>query len=119
VPATITGVSIDNDTTAATWTANANTKVSATLTGTFLSGGSVSLTGVAPTTGIALPGTPFGPTANGANVTDASLPFTFTITATDPIAEGSKLTFIVTKKAKDGSTTTSVPFVYTVPHPTQ
>jgi len=111
VPATITGVSIDNDTTAATWATNA--KVSATLTGTFLSGGSVSLTGVDPTA-TPLPGTPFSSPANG-NATDVSLPVTFTITATTAIAPNSKLTFIVTKKAKDGSTTTSVPFIYAVP----
>jgi hypothetical protein len=106
VPATISAVTISADTQSSTWASDS--KVSGIVAGAFLSGANITVT---DSTGAAI-GTIAPVTANA---TDASLPFTLTLSTT--VATASKLSFVVTKKAKDGSTNSSAPFSYTVPPP--
>jgi hypothetical protein len=113
VPALVSTVTIANDTLAATW--KSGSKLTGTVTGSFFSGASIAISGTGAD-GTALPSTDFGPlTIDTANASDSSLPFSITLGADIPT--GTKLTFVLTKKAGDGSTTTTAPFSYTVAIP--
>jgi hypothetical protein len=110
VPATISSVRIANETQAGTW--KSGQKISGTLTGSFLSGGTISVNGTGPDQ------KPLAAAALGAvqldqtTASDISLPFSLTLGADIP--NGTKLAFTVTKTAQDKSVTTSSPYIYTV-----
>lgn len=110
VPATISSVQIQNDRQGSTW--KSGQTITGTVTGTFLSGGALSVTttdatGATSTTALVSVNT--DPAAGS----DTSMPFTAVVGAND-IASGTKISFSVTKTAQDNSTTSSAPFQYVV-----
>jgi hypothetical protein len=110
VPATISSVKVANETLSATW--KSGQKLSGILTGSILSGGTISITGTNPA-GKVLDSALANLLADQTTASDTNLPFTATVGSSD-IAPGSKLSFVVTKTAKDKSTTASSPFLYIV-----
>jgi hypothetical protein len=110
VPATISSVRIANETQPGAW--KSGQKISGTLIGSFLSGGTISINGTGPDQ------KPLAAAALGAvqpdqtTASDISLPFSLTLGADVP--QGTKLAFTVTKTAQDKSVTTSSPFIYNV-----
>ncbi|MGO4518188.1 hypothetical protein AB4Y89_20535 [Terriglobus sp. 2YAB30_2] len=110
VPAIISSVQIQNDRQLGTW--KSGQTITGTVTGTFLSGGALTMTmidatGSASTTALASVKTM--PVASS----DTSLSFSAVVGAND-ITPGAKISFSVTKTAQDKSTTSSAPFVYVV-----
>jgi hypothetical protein len=105
VPAVIKDpVVIADDTKTATWAKGATVK--GIINGSFLTSGTVSLAK-------AVTGMPADFTVDTKTSTDSTLNFSFVLTADIP--QGTELDFVVSKKASDGSTTSSPPSKYVVP----
>jgi len=99
VPAIIDSVAVSEDASNAdTW--KSGSTVHAVITGSFLSGGVPSIVGSA-NLGIG------DPVVDSQNSTDKKLSFSFTLSKDIP--GGTKLQFVVTKRANDGSSTESKP----------
>jgi hypothetical protein len=105
VPAAIKDpVVITDDKKPATWAKGATVK--GIINGSFLASGTVALAK-------AVTGMPSDFTVDTKTSTDSTLNFSFVPTADIP--QGTELDFVVTKKASDGSTTSSPPSKYIVP----
>ena len=107
VPALITDIVLDQPKDAATtWEAASTTVRTGTILGSFLAGGTPSL--VDPPDG-------FGPlTKDPDKSNDGHLAFSFKPTKNIP--PDAVLSFVVTKRSKDGTTTSSARFSFIVPH---
>jgi hypothetical protein len=110
VPATIASIQIVNENDPATW--KSGHKLGGTIAGSFLSGGTISISGT-DSSGGALDASSFGTVQiDRTTASDSNLPFS--ITFGKDIAAGSKLSFLITKVGQDKSTTVSSPFTYVV-----
>ncbi|AFL88373.1 hypothetical protein Terro_2464 [Terriglobus roseus DSM 18391] len=111
VPATISSVNLNAGTLADDW--KASKTLTGSLMGTFLSGAALSVTSPGPggtTT------SPFSAITIDPASTDSIMTYKATVGSSD-LASGAKLSFVVSKTAQDNTTTTSTPYIYTLPDP--
>lgn len=111
VPATISSVQIESEREGNTW--KSGQTITGTVTGTFLSGGALSVTTTDATGSTSTTAFSSVKTDTAAS-SDTSMSFSAVIGAND-IAPGTKISFSVTKTAQDKSATSSSPFLYVVP----
>jgi hypothetical protein len=104
VPAVVDAINVVNDARAETWAAGA--KVQGIITGSFLANATLAVTGTTTIGDIAI---------DPKNSSDKVLAFSFPLTAA--VTPKTVLTFTLTKKANNGTTTISKPITYTVPIP--
>ena len=109
VPAIVEEINVTDDTKATTW-ASGN-MVQGSITGSFLSNATITIAGLGTTLSSAA-GTI---TIDPKNSSDRVLAFLFPLSAS--VTPGTVLTFTLSKQAKNGTTTTSKPWPYTVPTP--